>query len=240
MKKYEKEMLKREREIDEENEKNQDERAKKFARLESNVFHDSSSTSETVPSTPSTTSSSGYSSASTSTSISNMSNGKDKEMPSFWTPASAPDNKKKVVEKPSEEILCPISGKVLKASKLISINFTPVDSSVKDHLKAQYKCAVTHDLLTNSSKCVVLKTSWVFSFILIFNYNIFISSYSGSVVTQECVDKLIKKDMVDPVNGKKMKPSDFIPLQQGGTGYSSANKLEAEIKRPSMMIAWEW
>ena len=66
----------------------------------------------------------------------------------------------------------------------------------------------------------------------------FISTYfkftffSGSVVTQECVDKIIMKDMIDPINGKTMKTSDFIPLQRGGTGYSSANELKAQISRP--------
>ena len=29
----------------------------------------------------------------------------------------------------------------------------------------------------------------------------------------ECVEKLIKKDMLDPINGKKMKEKDIIPLQ---------------------------
>lgn len=40
--------------------------------------------------------------------------------------------------------------------------------------------------------------------------------------------------MIDPINGKPMKESDIIPLQRGGTGYSSANKLEAKLKKPVM------
>lgn len=75
---------------------------------------------------------------------------------------------------------------------------------------------VSYKLLALNSKCI-----WLFC--------------SGSVVTQECVDKIIKKDMIDPINGKTMKESDFIPLQRGGTGYSSSNKLKAEIKKPVLM-----
>lgn len=51
----------------------------------------------------------------------------------------------------------------------------------------------------------------------------------------ECVEKLIKKDMLDPINGKKLNERDIIVLQRGGTGYSSTNQLQAEVKRPVMM-----
>ena len=59
----------------------------------------------------------------------------------------------------------------------------------------RYVCPVSNDILNNSIQCVVLKTS-------------------GSVVTQEAVDKIIKKEMIDPVNGKKMTESDLIPIQR--------------------------
>ena len=32
-------------------------------------------------------------------------------------------------------------------------------------------------------------------------------------MTMECVEKLIKKDMLDPINGKHMKDKDIIQLQ---------------------------
>lgn len=38
--------------------------------------------------------------------------------------------------------------------------------------------------------------------------------FSGTVVTQECVEKLIKKDMIDPVTGDKLSDKDIIPLQR--------------------------
>lgn len=33
-------------------------------------------------------------------------------------------------------------------------------------------------------------------------------------MTQECVEKLIKKDMIDPVTGDKLSDKDIIPLQR--------------------------
>lgn len=38
--------------------------------------------------------------------------------------------------------------------------------------------------------------------------------FRGTVVTQECVEKLIKKDMTDPVTGDKLSDRDIIPLQR--------------------------
>lgn len=40
--------------------------------------------------------------------------------------------------------------------------------------------------------------------------------------------------MIDPINDKPLKESDIIPLQRGGTGYASANELEAKLHRPVM------
>lgn len=61
------------------------------------------------------------------------------------------------------------------------------------------------------------------------------SLYRGAVVTEEAVEKIIRKDMLDPVNGKPLKEADLIPLQRGGTGYSSANELVAKVAKPVMM-----
>ena len=81
------------------------------------------------------------------------------------------------------------------------------------------RCAVTGDILRNSVPVIVLKPT-------------------GDVVTQDCVNKIIKKDMVHPLTGQKLKDSDLIELQRGGTGYSSANEsLKAEKYRPSLQLA---
>lgn len=52
---------------------------------------------------------------------------------------------------------------------------------------------------------------------LTFSFSLFlfpIFSSSGVVVTMECVEKLIRKDMTDPVTGDKLKEKDIIPLQR--------------------------
>ena len=40
---------------------------------------------------------------------------------------------------------------------------------------------------------------------------------SGCVVTMDCVVKLIRKDMLDPINCKMMIEKDIIPLQRVST-----------------------
>lgn len=37
---------------------------------------------------------------------------------------------------------------------------------------------------------------------------------SGDVVTMECVEKLIKKDMLHPLTNQKLKPRHIIALQR--------------------------
>lgn len=51
----------------------------------------------------------------------------------------------------------------------------------------------------------------------------------------ECVEKLIKKDMQHPLTSLPLKDKDIIPLQRGGTGYSTTNTdLEGKEKRPAL------
>lgn len=89
-----------------------------------------------------------------------MANGRDKELPSFWIPSKTPSSAKSQLVKPDPAIYCPISGKPLKIKDLINVKFTPVkDESKKSvHIKEnRYMCAVTHDILSNSVPCAVLK-----------------------------------------------------------------------------------
>lgn len=94
-------------------------------------------------------------------SISNMANGRDKELPSFWVPSQAPAAKKTKLEKPDPTILCPVSQKPIKAKDLIDVKFTMVqDPDDKKSLivkENRYMCAVTHDILSNSVPCAVLR-----------------------------------------------------------------------------------
>ena len=53
---------------------------------------------------------------------------------------------------------------------------------------------------------------------------------SGDVVTLECVEKLIRKDMVCPITGQKLKEADIIVMQRGGTGFA-ATGLQMQAKK---------
>ncbi|OWK16406.1 NOSIP [Cervus elaphus hippelaphus] len=145
---------------------------------------------------------------------------KDKALPSFWIPSLTPEAKATKLEKPSRIVTCPMSGKPLRMSDLTPVRFTPLDSSV-DRVglitrSERYVCAVTRDSLSNATPCAVLRPS-------------------GAVVTLECVEKLIRKDMVDPVTGVKLTDRDIIVLQRGGTGFAGSGvKLQAEKSRPVM------
>ncbi|XP_048376933.1 nitric oxide synthase-interacting protein [Stegostoma tigrinum] len=144
----------------------------------------------------------------------------EKHLPSFWIPSLTPEAKVSAMRKPDKTIYCPMSGKPLKMKDLIPVNFLPVDSKL-DRVQLitrqeRYVCAVTRDVLGNSVPCAVLRPS-------------------GSVVTMECVEKLIKHDMVDPISGVKLMEKDIIPIQRGGTGFAGSGvKLEAKESRPVM------
>ncbi|CAD6208490.1 GSCOCG00010489001-RA-CDS [Cotesia congregata] len=151
-------------------------------------------------------------------SVSNMANGRDKMLPSFWIPSKTPEAKAAALKKPDKNIYCPVSGNVLKLNNLIPIKFTEVkDPDDKKALivkEARYMCPITHDILGNSVPCAVIKTT-------------------GDVVTMECVEKLIKKDWINPLDNSKISESDIIPLQRGGTGYAAVNdNLEGKHERP--------
>lgn len=152
-------------------------------------------------------------------SVSNMVAGRDKDLPSFWIPSLTPESSATKLKKPDETVRCPMSGKPIKLKDLIPVTFTLAKDGDKRALIAKdvrYVCAVTNDILNNSVPCAVLRTS-------------------GNVVTVECIEKIIKKDMIDPTNGKKLTDKDIIPLQRGATGFAGAGiTLEAKLERPVM------
>lgn len=152
--------------------------------------------------------------------ISNVAGEKLKEYPSFWIPQLNPTAEVKI-EKPEQRILCPLSGKPLKIKELMPVKFTvmPDDESNRSLIarKVRYMCPVTHDALTNTTRCAYLKTS-------------------QCVVTMECVEKIIRKEMTDPINGKPLEEDDIIELQRGGTGFASTNKVKAKLVRPQLEL----
>jgi len=57
-------------------------------------------------------------------------------------------------------------------------------------------------------------------------------------VCSPCVEKIIRKEMIDPLCGKAMQESDLIELQRGGTGYAATNELKARLIRPQLELQW--
>lgn len=147
--------------------------------------------------------------------------GDKKSLTSFWVPSLTPQAKPTLLKKPDTKPLCPMSHKPLKIKDLITVKFSPVDNDDGTPLvakSARYKCAVTHDLLGNSVPCAVLKNT-------------------GRVVTMDCVEKLIKKDMLCPFTGENLSQSDIIPMQRGGTGFAGSGvKLDAKRAGPVMQV----
>lgn len=154
-------------------------------------------------------------------SVSNMTGDQGKKLPSFWIPSLSPaSNTKGPLKKPDTTIYCPMSGKPIGMKDLIDVKFKFMDEN-EDKSKLiskveRYVCPVSNDILGNAIQSVVLKTS-------------------GAVVTAEVAEKVIKKDMVDPINGKKMTEKDFIYIQRGGTGYAASGvSLTSKKVGPAM------
>lgn len=153
-----------------------------------------------------------------SKSVSNMTDGRNKHLPSFWIPTLTPAAKKTEIKKPDKTIYCPMTNQPLKIKDLIPVKLTlvkdPDDKASLIVKKNRFMCAVTHDILGNTVPAAVLRTT-------------------GDVVTMECVEKLIKKDMLHPITGDKLTEKDIIPMQMGGTGYSSTNdNLQGKFEKP--------
>ncbi|KAH8404516.1 hypothetical protein KR222_010144 [Zaprionus bogoriensis] len=160
--------------------------------------------------------------AASGSSISNMTNGHEKKLPSFWLPSECPNAGAAKAQKPDATIYCPVSMQPLRVKDLIDVKFTLLkDGDNKRSLiakEARYMCPITHDVLSNAVPCAVLRPT-------------------GDVVTMECVEKLIRKDMIHPLTDRKLKDKDIIPLQRGGTGYAITNdNLQAKEKRPMLQV----
>lgn len=143
-----------------------------------------------------------------------------KDLPSFWIPSLTPQAKPDEAKKPDTKTRCPMSGKPLRIKDLIPVKFTVVEGEEKSLIAraVRYKCSVTHDALGNSVPCAVLKNT-------------------GNVVTMDCVEKLIRKDMLCPFTGEKLKDGDIIPIQRGGTGFAGSGvELKAKREGPAMQV----
>lgn len=108
---------------------------------------------------------------------------------------------------------------IVKVKDLFPIKFTPIlNEEDKPSKRHRWMCAVSHDILTDAIPIAVIKPS-------------------GAVVTIEVVEKIIKKDMIDPMTGEKLNEEDIIPLKRGGTGFAATNEVNAKKARPIMELA---
>ncbi|XP_003385646.1 PREDICTED: nitric oxide synthase-interacting protein-like [Amphimedon queenslandica] len=139
------------------------------------------------------------------------------KLPSFWVPSLTPHHTSTSIKKPDSKTYCPMSNQPLRVKDLIPVKFTPSGEKTSATSKARHICAVTRDVLSNSTPCVVLKPS-------------------GDVVMQSCYERLIKDTMICPLTGIKLKESDIIPIIRGGTGFAGAGvALKAKKKGAALM-----
>jgi len=148
----------------------------------------------------------------------------------FWTPQNAPSAKERV-DKPDTTIRCPMSGEPLRLKQLVAVHFTPAHEEDEQGsggraggsvsgkrlegtaVNERYICPLTKKNLSNSAQCVVLR-------------------HSGRVVTKDCLEKIIRIDMVDPFcePPKKLKDKDIIPIRTEGTGYAARGNTQIKKK----------
>ncbi|CAI2351579.1 unnamed protein product [Caenorhabditis sp. 36 PRJEB53466] len=148
--------------------------------------------------------------------MSNMRGAKSTSLPSFWIPELNPTAAASKLEKPRSKTLCPVSGKPIKMKELMEVQFTPMPGT-ETAAKRRFVCPVTRDELTNTTRCAYLKKS-------------------KAVVKYDVVEKLIKGDGVDPINGEPISEGDIIELQRGGTGYAATNEVKAKLIRPQLEL----
>ena len=103
------------------------------------------------------------------------------KLPSFWVPSLTPHHTSTSIKKPVSPVsitriiimlgsssfqdsktYCPMSNEPLKVKDLIPVKFTPSGEKSSATSRARHICAVTGDVLSNSTPCVVLKPRWVY------------------------------------------------------------------------------
>jgi len=145
-----------------------------------------------------------------------------RHLPAFWMPSMGPQAKKTKLTKPDKTVYCPMSRQPLRMKDLTDVKWTLVrDPDVTSSIISRaerYQCAVTGDTLYDCTPSAVLRPT-------------------GDVVTVECVEKIIRKDMRHPLTGQSLKEKEIITIQRGATGFSAANEnLMAEKESAAMSI----
>ncbi|KAL6760119.1 hypothetical protein V8C86DRAFT_3018086 [Haematococcus lacustris] len=111
----------------------------------------------------------------------------------FWMPGSVPDAEV-VVEKPSNDTLCPACNKPLKLKDLVPVRFTKVPGDKE----GRHMDPVTKDIFTAATKLVALKPT-------------------GDVVALDTWTKVLRPE--GEFKGHQLTDKDVIELKTGGTGF---------------------
>ncbi|KAJ9505509.1 hypothetical protein QJQ45_020863 [Haematococcus lacustris] len=114
-------------------------------------------------------------------------------MQAFWMPGSVPDAEV-VVEKPSNDTLCPACNKPLKLKDLVPVRFTKVPGDKE----GRHMDPVTKDIFTAATKLVALKPT-------------------GDVVALDTWTKVLRPE--GEFKGHQLTDKDVIELKTGGTGF---------------------
>ncbi|EGD76569.1 hypothetical protein PTSG_07686 [Salpingoeca rosetta] len=141
--------------------------------------------------------------------------------PAFWVPSATPDAKSSKLTKPDTKTRCPITNKPLKLKQLIPVKFTQVNPDSKQPIVARedrYMCPVTRTSFKGNIQLVAIKPT-------------------GRVVSQECIDKIVRKDMRDPISGEPLTEADLIPLKKGASGFAaSGHALQASKQNATQTV----
>jgi len=155
--------------------------------------------------------------------ISNNSGKSKQSINNFWLPSATPAHITEKIKKPSKTIQSP-TGHPIKLKDLIPVNLTPIpkDKSEEDeklnerHQTNKYMCPTCSKVLNNVNGVVCIITS-------------------GNVFCKNCMDSVIRKDMIDPIANVHFDDVDLLPLQHEGTSFAgrSGSNLEATKYTPA-------
>ena len=137
---------------------------------------------------------------------------------SHWIPAKTPGGAEGPGARPSQDVLCPASGKRLRLKDLVPVRFTPAEGDGgaggsgrhRPGGGGRYMDPLTRETLTNKDSLVVLRPT-------------------GDVLKRSTYVRAVKPDGV--YNGKAIAEKDVIPLQKGGTGFAAHDGEALEASR---------
>jgi len=141
----------------------------------------------------------------------------------FWLPASTPTHVRTRLKRPSKVMTSP-TGHPIKLKDLVPLNLTtaPTDEKNPDKEKksdittGRYMCPTCNKLLNNVSGVICIVPT-------------------GHVFCAQCMENVIKKEMVCPISNLNFDESDLLVLQSEGSSFAgrSGMTLEAVKQTPA-------